>query len=873
LVVDEPGTSQGEASIDQLSPVGSASVRFDADNNGMPDADSEYARQLYARHLYTLLMVVTDDVSMDYAQQMLGLAQRPSNWTKEKAKARLCAQWAVNVVDFRDRDSIMTRFPYDPNPLDGWNPTGSEEFTVWGCERPEMLISETLAWHNRRSEDLSNEQWDGQGPESQAGTTTETDPAKKDKDFDQRVLPQGPLFIELYNPQTRAAARPAELYHNGGAWSDGVILNKQAPGGQPVWQLAIVAGTQWNRDTNDPVVGNRPTVLRCIRFVSVPNPDSQVKVTYFPSTYNPGNGVMPGHYAVVGPGTHGGVTNVSKHNSNPNNSRRVYLAQNNAVEVQNNAWSEDPPVNVRKASTVVLIDRASTTAGEARMPSVSEPYDGYSPSSHGVWNGTEFTPPVDKPLDESPAAGGSTAVLQTGTTPRFAVVHLQRLANPMKAYHPVTNPYITIDSMPIDLVKYNGEDFSPDPRDSRSTIMFSSHERGVFSNQRNIWEQRLDSRPVTLTERESPIMHQFPYKLVHSLGALNRPFGPRRTSGQAEYHGDPAQGPFPWLTWNDRPFISQYELMLVPGASPSRLLSTFKLGPPTYNPYSSNTATTTPFAHLMNFFRSDAPEATGAPEFHRLLEFVHVPSQYVGTTLQGRAEYFQGGSGHKFHPPFNRIPRYREPGRVNINTVFSRDVWAGLMNYYPYMNPNDAWKWDEFVISRRGYSSSGGITGMNSSMPTRFGNPVRSFAGASLVPLASMKAAIGNEINATLLRKSPANGATPLFAHQSYQPHDDTARNPYFRYQPLQRMGNLVTTRSNVYAVWITVGYFAVEPYGAVNKEHPDGYALAQELGSDTGDSSRHRAFYIFDRSIPVGFQRGEDHNVEDAILIRRFIE
>jgi hypothetical protein len=86
------------------------------------------------------------------------------------------------------------------------------------------------------------------------------------------------------------------------------------------------------------------------------------------------------------------------------------------------------------------------------------------------------------------------------------------------------------------------------------------------------------------------------------------------------------------------------------------------------------------------------------------------------------------------------------------------------------------------------------------------------------------------------------------------------------------RLGNLVTTRSNVYAVWITVGFFEVEP-AADLAVHPDGYRLGPELGSDRGDMRRHRAFYVFDRSIPVGFRRGEDLNVEDAVLLRRFIE
>jgi hypothetical protein len=100
----------------------------------------------------------------------------------------------------------------------------------------------------------------------------------------------------------------------------------------------------------------------------------------------------------------------------------------------------------------------------------------------------------------------------------------------------------------------------------------------------------------------------------------------------------------------------------------------------------------------------------------------------------------------------------------------------------------------------------------------------------------------------------------------------DPDRNPYFRYQPLTRLSNLLTTRSNVYAVWLTVGYFEVTP-GAIDTAHPDGYRLGQEMGSDTGEIVRHRAFYIYDRSIPVGFEPGQDHNFQDGLLLRRFIE
>ncbi len=102
----------------------------------------------------------------------------------------------------------------------------------------------------------------------------------------------------------------------------------------------------------------------------------------------------------------------------------------------------------------------------------------------------------------------------------------------------------------------------------------------------------------------------------------------------------------------------------------------------------------------------------------------------------------------------------------------------------------------------------------------------------------------------------------------------DWKRHAYFYYQNFNRVGSVATTRSNVYAVWITVGYFEVtaNPNG-VDVGHPDGYQLGQELGADSGEITRHRAFYIYDRTIPVGFEPGHDHNYENGILLKRVIE
>ena len=56
-------------------------------------------------------------------------------------------------------------------------------------------------------------------------------------------------------------------------------------------------------------------------------------------------------------------------------------------------------------------------------------------------------------------------------------------------------------------------------------------------------------------------------------------------------------------------------------------------------------------------------------------------------------------------------------------------------------------------------------------------------------------------------------------------------------------------------------------------EESAGGYSFGREIGADTGDIRRHRAFYIIDRSIPVGFIPGEDFNTEKAILLKRYIE
>jgi hypothetical protein len=91
----------------------------------------------------------------------------------------------------------------------------------------------------------------------------------------------------------------------------------------------------------------------------------------------------------------------------------------------------------------------------------------------------------------------------------------------------------------------------------------------------------------------------------------------------------------------------------------------------------------------------------------------------------------------------------------------------------------------------------------------------------------------------------------------------DQAGTAFFKNELRQRMSGMVTTKSSVFSIWITIGYFHVDEFGRVGAE----------IGADESNVNRDRAFYMIDRSIPVAFEPGKNHNVDQTILLRSIIE
>ena len=891
--VDDPAESTGGDQIDVFDlPGNQVPVPVDHDNDGAPGSTPEnMGRLLHARYLYVLMLALMDD-------------QYPApDWDPAKPasqeRARWAAQWAANVVDFRDRDSIMTGFEYDIDPFDGWNVDDNLSTdegalirgVVWGCERPELVIGETLAFHDRRTKDTKDEN---------AGSGELTTDNPPDTDFDQKYMPEGSLFVELYNPWSDLEPQTGDLCNAVNPAAGGVELDA-SKGGSPAWRLIIVDRTDADKDPDDPDQSAWPTIERTVYFVAqgaaLPGGGGGTVNFQRDGGAAPLAPILPGRYCVIGPGKPqaGGKSYIgwkAGATNGDNSTRRIELHPNgnpNAqqVEVYSDGNSDDlAGVSIQPAVAVVI--------DHPRRLSISEPDGGYPPPDDPA-NG-EYNDPPDVPLDaNSPLAN---EIMNSGKTDEVKWVHLQRLANPLKQYNPDTNPYRTIDGMAIDLTSFNGVESRtvPDPSDTGSPTDLLTRERGennAPAGTHNIWADEPQGTSPRRQSSSTPVSatnHNYNNALHHTLGYLNDPFGtPQNLAGR--YLGDQEPSPFPWLNWNNRPYVSQLELLLVPPHRSSMLLKWHDVVRAAADPYDTYED---PFAHdrgtvrassWANFFHSDTPG--NSLQIHRVLEYLQVPSRYVGTEIQVHPNLAVGGINHRFNPPFQRISRRRDPGRINLNTIFSKAVFDGLMNdpsvpgrakWYPQIT------WADFVASRRGYPNPpvvpSSILDLDPSFPTRFGNPFRSFAGGDMVPLLNMKPSHGApptscEVNATVLREEPAGSNDPLFHVDSTHDYNDTDRNPYFRYQAIHRLGNLATTRSNVYAVWITVGYFEVSPAASGYNQSifPDGYMLGRELGSDTGDIERHRAFYMIDRSIPVGFDRGKDLNCEKAILVKRYIE
>jgi len=403
--------------------------------------------------------------------------------------------------------------------------------------------------------------------------------------------------------------------------------------------------------------------------------------------------------------------------------------------------------------------------------------------------------------------GSSPANLTPGSAATVTII-LERLADPMQKFAAGTNDYVEVDRM--DGLTVVDRTLNPLALPPVPLEPYIKRDRKIdASTAGTFWKQDYRDDPESTSTKSV---------------SIEKPTASPRVASM------------PWL---NRPYISVAELALVPPWDSSKLL--FE-----YSGFTGNGMLSELAAIL-----GDPPDFLA-----NLFESVAVPTRFAGiaTTIDeypvGQSPLQVSTAKADYDPglaqlPINQLTGYREPGRVNLNTVVDQRVW-------------------EATVLRGGTSVTGTstlTTGINLKTfrtawtKSTFGRPT----ATKIAPATSAL---------QLLSLNGEEPASPIFVDpdvpnaptaDSNYPGPDPAGNPQFKYLTAGRIANVATTRSHVFAIWVTVGFF--DP------------VTGQELGADTGDVRRHRGFYIFDRSIPVAYETGKDHNVRDAILVRRIIQ
>jgi hypothetical protein len=366
---------------------------------------------------------------------------------------------------------------------------------------------------------------------------------------------------------------------------------------------------------------------------------------------------------------------------------------------------------------------------------------------------------------------------------------------------------------------------------------------------------------------------------ITESGSNPRIIGPYVTG--TAYTSDPSksttQFPVSWFHWPNRPFISQAELFLVPtgtssGAdAASRMLANYSF------PYLQESGSTTlprPFHSLASSTNSITIGGTSAPLGSLILEATYAPSRFAGNTLTvsgssveilGLNTLLISGSTISTRGSLGELSKWREPGKVNVNTIVPSTtvrssttplpdevVWTTLLGTLCAPNP--------FAPLPEITSTIPAVP----AIPRSRGNPtIPAIPAIPKQPIQPSKKAdslaktlfLLTGTNAEQLLSGTSAETTPL-ADYTTPPNEDLYprdRNPFFAYAQAIRLANTATIRSQVFAVWITV---------KITDDSPNAPSPVTK-----------RMFAIIDRSIPVGYAPGQDLNVRDTIRLKRYLD
>ena len=177
---------------------------------------------------------------------------------------------------------------------------------------------------------------------------------------------------------------------------------------------------------------------------------------------------------------------------------------------------------------------------------------------------------------------------------------------------------------------------------------------------------------------------------------------------------------------------------------------------PQQDPNIRSTVYSGEFPHLLNF-HGDSNEA---PLFHRIFDYVEVPSRYTGPQTYLNPDRFTASNVNAVHqvtqafaPPFDFVSNYRVPGKININTITDPRIWEALHGAYFSQLPFNTWLND------------------------RTENPYGALNAINRVPTGTM---VKNPADAGLYRRPESGNIPYLDFEPSPDPRNATRRNAFY---------------------------------------------------------------------------------------------
>jgi hypothetical protein len=264
------------------------------------------------------------------------------------------------------------------------------------------------------------------------------------------------------------------------------------------------------------------------------------------------------------------------------------------------------------------------------------------------------------------------------------------------------------------------------------------------------------------------------------------------------------QLPFDWLVHLDRQLISPTELMHVSAFKPHELTQQFMKS--LNNNFRAYKVSTEKFQHRAPWLNADT-------RIFRALEFLSTGDRCAGVGTGGRI-----------------------PGKININGIWDYETFLALCdpqtsNSFTPAAPQPPDANVQIAFNQMmGIRSPGGAPGTTDRPFRGIATPYANAADPQYPSGIGLTDTVLNP-NALLL------------------PDATDSTHPYQRFELLTKIFNNLTTRSNTFAIWCTVGYFQVMD----DTTRP--VKLGQELGLAQGQNIRQRFFAVVDRTnLTIGY-------------------